>query len=112
MSKRRQAQQLKTLLWDGIKTVAIDDLPDSAWAWFSRNGGADSLQGYYKAVPWLFRAVTMRADAVAALPFALVKGGEDYDASDDWQNKVKFLPDPYGLLWLVEAALCLCNRAY
>src|SRR3990167_3218937 len=48
------------------------------------------------------------------MPFQIMKGNAEkpYDSSDDWQNKVGFLPNPTLLLQLVEAALTMTGRAY
>ena len=70
----------KSYLFDGLKAVAIDDLPPEAWTFYS--GGQDKkpiqqLKAYWRAVPWLFRGVQLRAQALSALPFAIVdRAGE------------------------------------
>ena len=106
----------KTILFDGRKAVRIDDLPDSAWTWFSGRGSEEQqkTRTLYIRVPWLSRAVVLRSNAVASLPFALVDAdsGEDYDVSTDWENKVGFLPNPSKLLSLVESSLSLLGLAY
>jgi HK97 family phage portal protein len=51
-------------------------------------------------------------NAVASMPFKLMKGTKEYDASADWENKVGFLPNPTYILQMVEAALVMCGRAY
>jgi len=93
----------------------MESLPASAWTWYTPHTTEDEAQveTRYIHVPFLNRAVDIRAGAVASLPFAVVsKGGEDMDTSDDWQNKVGFLPDPGSLFYLVESALTLLGRAY
>ncbi len=60
------------LLRGGQKAVNMEDLPDSAWVWHTPHEGDDSAKDYIRKVPWLARAVQMRAQAVASLPFALV----------------------------------------
>lgn len=106
----------RSYLFDGLKAVAIDELPPEAWTFYS--GGQDTtplqrLKEYWRAVPWLFRAVQLRAQALSALPFAIVnRAGTDVDTSADYGNVLGFLPDPVSLLYLVEAALTLLGRAY
>jgi len=106
----------RSYFFDGTKAVAIDELPPEAWTFFS--GGQDvdpirQLKEYWKTVPWLWRAVQLRAQALSALPFAIVgRGGEDVDTSADYSNVLGFLPDPVSLLYLIEAALTLLGRAY
>ena len=100
---------------DGIKAVRIDDLPPSAWNWFTPhlNTDTDDIEDKYAAVPWLWRGVHLRANAVASMPFAIVdSAGMEYDTSDDYQNKLGFLPDPEGLFWLIEAAVTLLGKSY
>ena len=101
-------------LYDGIKSVRIADLPPSAWVQHSPhvNEAEKQAADYYRAVPWLSRGVGIRAQAVSTLPFAIFKGEAEYDVSDDWQNKIEFLPNPDHVLYLVEAALVLMGQAY
>ncbi len=103
-------------LFDGIKGISLDDLDTRPGGWTYLSGGPSGTEGvekYYKAVPWLFRAVQLRSQALSSLPFAILsKGGETLDSSDDYQNKAKIIPDPVGLLYLVEASLVLTGRCY
>jgi len=96
-----------------IKTVSINDLPEGAWQYIV--GGSQETQGlqeYYKSIPWLFRGVDIRSNAVASVPFAVMRGEDEIDTSDDWQNVVKFMPDPKALFAQIEAALVIWNYAY
>lgn len=96
-----------------IKTVSINDLPESAWQYLTgQTGETKDLQDYYKAIPWLFRGVDIRADAVASMPFSIYRGETEIDTSDDYQNKVGFLPSPGSLFGLIEAALTIWGYAY
>jgi phage portal protein BeeE len=109
----------KTYMIDGskaIKSFTHDEYRPEAWTWLS--GGPDegedkTIKDYYRAVPWLFRGVGMVANAVASLPFDIVTtSGDVYDSSDDYQNKLEYLPNPYRLLWLITASLWLTGKAY
>lgn len=106
----------RSYFFDGRKAVAIDELPPEAWTFFSGGQDVDPLRllkEYWRTVPWLFRAVQLRAQALSALPFAIVnRNGEDIDTSADYSNALGFLPDPVALLYLIEAALTLLGRAY
>ena len=106
----------RSYFFDGRKAVAIDELPPEAWTFFSGGQDVDPLRllkKYWKTVPWLFRAVQLRAQALSALPFAIVgRNDEDIDTSADYSNALGFLPDPVSLLYLIEAALTLLGRAY
>ena len=60
----------------------------------------------YRAVPWLMRGIEMRANALASVPFQIVRGETPVDTSDEYKDALGILPDPYRMLWLLEAALC------
>ena len=119
MTTKQLAQQRMTY-FDGqmIKSIDLPQYPDEAWNWLTGKPDADKagVEQYFKAIPWLFRGVQLRAQAVANMPFALVKdsggGGKDFDHSQEWENKVGFLPNPSDLLWLIEAALTLTGKCY
>jgi hypothetical protein len=74
--------------------------------------GSTDARKYYKAVPWLFRGVQLRAEMIASMPFEIRSGETVIDSSDDYQNAIEFLPDPEGLFWLLEASACLTGQAY
>lgn len=96
-----------------FKTISIDQLPEGAWTYITgKSDGGTGLQRYYQAVPWLFRGVDVRSNAVSTMPFSIYKGEDEYDSSEDYQNKVGFLPNPAALLGLVEAALTIWGYAY
>lgn len=98
-----------------LKAVPMERLPDTAFRWYTPHitGDEGNVETYYVRVPWLNRAVDLRASAVAALPFAIVReNGEEYDTSDDYQNKAGCMPNPAETLYLVEAALSVLGRAY
>ena len=47
------------------------------------------------------------------MPFELIDdAGNTYDSSQDWRNKVGFLPNPTEFLYLCEASLNMAGRAY
>jgi len=96
-----------------IKTVSINDLPESAWQYITGQPAEEkSLQDYYKSIPWLFRGVDIRADAVASMPFAIYRGETEIDSSKDYKNAVGYLPSPGALFGLIEAALTIWGYAY
>lgn len=58
-------------------------------------------------VPWLAKAVSMTSNAVAGLPFEIVKpSGEVVDTSSDWSNEVGFIDEPRRLMQLLASSLC------
>ena len=52
------------------------------------------------------RGIEMRANALASVPFQIVRGETPVDTSDEYKDALGILPDPYRVLWLLEAALC------
>ena len=99
--------------YNPFKTVSMSDLPEGAWTYITGQPQDEKdIQTYYKAIPWLFRGVDIRADAVAAMPFSIYRGETEIDNSEDYKNVVKFLPNPGGLFGLLESALVIWNYAY
>ena len=102
----------KSIFYDGKKAVSLwgDDL--TGWNVFAGEelyrGEVDS----YRFVPTMFRAVQLRANSVASMPFQLMSGDEVYDDSLHWENKVGFMPNPHILLKLVESALIIAGSCY
>lgn len=86
-----------------LKSIWDDE---NLWTSSSTTATTDQTATYYRAVPWLYRAVEMRANDVADMPFNIYRGDEVVETSENWENKLGVMPDPYRLLWLVEAALC------
>lgn len=100
-------------LFVGGKSIPLRDLSPEAWHYLvgssTRHAGIADL---YRAVPWLFRGVVLRAQTIATLPFAIWRGEEKIDDSSNWRNAVGFLSDPVRLLWHIEASLTLTGCAY
>lgn len=103
----------KILLTDGVKSVPIYD--DGDW-WdtivpMPQQGSDREIASRVAAAS---RARLLTATAVANMPFALVnkKTGEDVDNSGDWQNVVKFMPDPKDLLRRLTLSLMDNNAGY
>ena len=100
----------------GTKSIELSQYPSEAWTWLSGqpDDGQTGIKEYFKAVPWLFRGVSLRANAVAKMPFAIYKDGseDEFDTSTDYENKVGFLPNPKHTFKLVEMALSLLGKAY
>lgn len=104
----------RIMAFDGGKSIELSRYPDEAWTWLSGKQDADSqgLQDYYKAIPWLFRGVSLRANAVSKMPFVIMRGKTEVDTSFDYQNIVGFFPNPRRLLKLVEMSLTMMGRSY
>jgi len=102
----------RTIIYDGQKAVNLNDLPPEAWTYLSGGPGSD-VQKYYKAVPLIWRGVDLIANAVSTLPFSIVnQAGDEIDSSDDYQNKLGFLPNPTDLRFLIAASMELLGRGY
>lgn len=95
-----------------VKGIDLIQYPDSAWDWITGEPKDTEQEELYSSVAAVFRVANMTADAVANMPFALYQGEEPYDTSNDWQNKVGFMPDPRQLLRLWRMSLFMTNTAY
>lgn len=101
----------KLIYMDGQKSVDLWD-GDEGWKILSGDTEATPTREYYKFIPTLYRAVQLRMYSVANMPFELVKGNTVFDSSDEWENKIGFLPNPFMLLQLIEASLMIAGCAY
>jgi len=99
------------LIGGGTKAVDIWE-GNEGWTILSGDDNTTPLKDYFKLIPTLSRAVNLRANAVASMPFEIVRGKTEYDTSADWQNKVMFMSNPSTILALIEAALVVAGRAY
>lgn len=99
---------LQTVWWNQTRNRV--EVKSSVWTepeLWTPHESDDTQQGtYYTSVPWLARAIEMRANAVASVPFRIMRGETEIDKSEQWADKLGYWPDPWRLLWLVEAALC------
>lgn len=95
-----------------IKNIDFPQYPDAAWDWIEEAPKTKDSE-LFSRVAAVFRAANLSADAIAGLPFALVdKSGNDYDVSDDWQNRVGFMPNPREILRLWRMSLFMTGSAY
>ncbi len=96
-----------------IKT-RLSDLPEEAWTYLSGQGSQGELAEVYRKVPYVFRGVDLRANAVASMPFSIYnkKTKEEIDNSETYENKIGFWEDPIRTLGQIEAALCIWGCAY
>lgn len=73
------------------------------------NGAATNNRGMAlkRIVPDLSRAVDMVSVGIARMPFEIVdEGGEVFDASYEWENKLGGMEKPQRLIYLLASALC------
>jgi HK97 family phage portal protein len=106
-----KTKNTRLMFLDGQK--AVDLWGDDPTGWTILSGEDAPIEAeYYKLIPTLYRAIQLRAQAVASMPFEVRKGKTVYDSSSDWQNKVGFMPNPTTLLQLIESALVMNGSAY
>lgn len=106
-------KSVKGELFNGYKSVRLEDLPEEAWRIVVGEGGKDSAAKLYGAVAWLYRCVDIRAGAVANMPWEIKRGEQVFMTSeDDAPEQFGWLDDLTGLLYRTEAAIALTGRAY
>ena len=128
----------KYIFTDGQKSTILGPDRPGEWTWLS--GGPDdgienTAADYFNTVPWLYRGVGLRANAVASLPFDLIedatgeivmsdgewvndvtqkkdlrRGGDRQQTK--WENEVGFMHNPYKMFWLLESSQVLSGRSY
>jgi len=93
-----------------VKSVGLDALPDAAWTpILGADEGGGSALDLYERIPWLYRAVNLRADALAGLPTSW----ETLDGTPvAAPPKLPFALDLAHLLNLIEGWLTLYGAAY
>jgi HK97 family phage portal protein len=98
--------------FDGAKSTPLSEMRN----WDAFFGGDSSKRGLsplhaYKAVPWLYRAVDVRAKSLSKLPLALYRGNGSTDISE--QDAYKPLVRAVRLLLhQIEASLCISAASY
>jgi len=75
-------------------------------------GGATDIREAHRTVPWLYRGTDIRKNSVAGVPFKIYQGDKEVDSSQNYQNAVGFMPNPFRLLREIEGSLTLTGRAY
>lgn len=98
---------------NGTKSIPLASLRPDAWTpadpYELFGGDAISVRTGQTHVPTLYRAIDIRAKAVAGMPFRLERNGADVTNDDDMRLLIKRLRN---LLYLTEASLCCYNAAY
>lgn len=79
--------------------------------WGGLSGFLDATSGgqsssLRRILPWLAKAISMTANAVADLPFDIMRGETIIDTSADWQNKLGGLGSPQRLINKIAGSLC------
>jgi SPP1 gp7 family putative phage head morphogenesis protein len=113
----------KHILWDGQKSVDLDQYPPQAW---NNLGGQTSDTGndsredraaagkFYETVAVLYRCVTLRQVGISRVPWVITRNGKDIWLDEDPMPpaQLAYLTDFRRLLRLTEAALCLSPEAF
>lgn len=105
----------KLVLTDGTKAALVDNLPEEAW---TIHGATDregtDIHKLYANVAFLYRCVEMRANAIASLPWYILRKNTEV-----WSHKSEDVPDELlfaehlpDLLWQSEASLSLGAQAF
>lgn len=99
----------KLFVYDGLKSVPIWDENSPAWENLS---GSQNTTSQYKAIAAIYRGVNMISNDVARMPFVIKRNGEVIDSSQDYQNKLDFLPNPRSLFKKLSTSLDHTGCAY
>ena len=104
----------KTLLFDGKGMKSVDIWGDNmdGWTVLSGDGKVTADEAYYRLIPTLYRAVQIISYYISSMPFALMKGKTEYDTSQEWENKVGFMPNPFTTLQMIASSLEIAGRCY
>lgn len=56
----------------GVKGVSLRNLPQGAWRTVYGKGPTSGIIKLYESIPWLYRAVNLRAAAISNMPYSFV----------------------------------------
>lgn len=101
-------------LIDGTKAALVDNLPAEAWIVHSGDKDDDGIDALYSNVAFLYRCVEMRANAIASLPWYIMRGDNELWShnTNDVPNELLFAEHLPDLLWQIESAWCLRAEAF
>lgn len=100
---------------NATKGIPLEALPDEAWRYLTGGGdAAGSMSGIaaYQRVAWVYRAVRIRANKLAGLPYKLTRID---DPETDLALLSEYAPLMYRLRGLIgrnEASLCIYGASY
>ena len=98
---------IKSIVYDGLKVTNLENVPE---AWTPLTGQeSDEVR---QTVAWILRAEKLRISAVANMPFTIYRGKREVTTSQDYEDKLGFMPNPRRFITLVESALINYGRCY
>lgn len=109
---------IKIIMTDGTKTETIyriksDPMRDETPGVWTSNQSKFAEQAQSSLlVPSVFAGITARMQAMADLPFLIYRKGKEVDNSDNYQNAIKILPDPYSFFAHCEGSLVCAGANY
>lgn len=106
----------KLIMTNGRGTKSINpwdlDSHPEAWTWLTGKPAAQQEE-FYATVAAAFRALNLKANTVASVPFTIfTANGEEFDNSNEWENKLGILPNPQELLRLDTLSYMTSNAIY
>lgn len=98
------------------KSIALNDLPDSAWRFLSgQPESGDSVLDALR-VPWVYRSINLRAQSISKCPIALMRGSAEFWTTEDdkplTDKKLVWIKKLPRLIDQTERSLCLWGAAY
>lgn len=89
------------------KNISLDD--DVLFTPIATSTSTNKIQSLYQKVPYLYRAIDLRAKGVQAIPLRLMKGNRDVSNSSIYSD---FITPLASILYRIEATLCLYGVCY
>lgn len=105
--------RLLTGFGHALKSIPLSQLPAEAWRTIiGTSYDSTDLIDFYERVPWLRRAVDVRASALASMPFSFQRIGSDEELPVNQMPKLLFELDMSALLEQLEGWYVLFGAAY
>lgn len=107
----------QAIFLDGARAekIGLSSLSEEAWVTLFGQGLESSTTGtLYRTVPWFYRAVHLRAQAVSSIPWAFVNESDEdvFTSEDQSASPWPWLVNPGRMFYLAEASLSIFGAAY
>jgi len=104
------------VIYDGLKSIPLESLPESAWTVLGAPDN-DDLEEIGAKVALLYRAVDIRASSLVGMPWEITPTAKNAEAiwtseDEDAPPQLSFLADLPMLLWQTEASWCFKSQAF